>query len=181
MLEYFGIWWSIDNKGILGVYLRCFGCCTSSSGFAYEACPNCHQNGLRYNPTIQIIIGLMVLYFIKKLKGPIILAEFGGSLCDGKKTENDTVKVHRNACRIINELAAKTKKSQIPTVFIVFFHQSKLRFESLKLIDDNVYVRTSHAKIVTAKHSSVVRIEYYMVYARTPYSTPHIQRITFYI
>lgn len=50
---------------------------------------------------------------------------------------------------MINELAAKTKNSQTPTVFIVLFHQSKLRFESLKLIDDNIYVRTSHTKIVT--------------------------------
>jgi hypothetical protein len=89
------------------------------------------------------------IVFYKKFKEPIALAEFGGALCDDKKTENDTVKVYRNACRVINELAAKTKKRQIPTVFIVLFHQSKLRFESLKLIDDSIYVRTNHAKIVT--------------------------------
>lgn len=87
--------------------------------------------------------------FYKKFKGLIALAEFGGSLCDNKKTEDDTVKVYRNACHVINELAAKTKRNQVPAVFIVVFHQFKLRFESLKLIDDNIYVRANHAKIAT--------------------------------
>jgi hypothetical protein len=85
--------------------------------------------------------------FYKKLKEPIVLAEFSGSLCNNKTIEDDTVKLYRNEYRVLNELAAKTKNGQVPNAFIVLFHQAKLRLKGLKLIDDCTCIRINHAKV----------------------------------
>ena len=41
---------------------------------------------------------------------PMALAEFGGAKCNDDKVNSDTLKVYRNALKILNEIAAKTKK-----------------------------------------------------------------------
>ncbi|KAG1138494.1 hypothetical protein G6F37_010782 [Rhizopus arrhizus] len=78
---------------------------------------------------------------------PMALAEFGGAKCTDDKVNGDTLKVYRNALRILNEISAKTKKGETPKVFIVLFHKAILRFETLALLDNCMYVRTRHAKI----------------------------------
>ncbi|KAG1170798.1 hypothetical protein G6F46_004136 [Rhizopus delemar] len=75
------------------------------------------------------------------------LAEFGCAKCSDNKVNSDTLKVYRNALRILNELAAKTKNGKTPKVFIVLFHKAILRFETLLLLDNCMYVHTRHAKI----------------------------------
>lgn len=57
------------------------------------------------------------------------------------------VKVYRNATRVVNELVSNIRKGKISKVFIVLFHKTKLSFETLSLIDDCIYVGTSHTKI----------------------------------
>lgn len=57
----------------------------------------------------------------------------------------------------MNELSSMTKKYQKPTVYIVSLHQTKLRFESLKLIDNCMYVRTHHEKIKAPKNPEEIK------------------------
>ncbi|KAI9469080.1 MAG: hypothetical protein EXX96DRAFT_590375 [Benjaminiella poitrasii] len=86
--------------------------------------------------------------FFKGLNEPIALAEFGGPLCNEQKIEDDIVKVYRNAHRVLNELAAKTKRDNTPTVFVLLLHQGTLRFETLHLVNNLTYVRACHAKLL---------------------------------
>ncbi|CAO3681913.1 unnamed protein product [Rhizopus stolonifer] len=87
--------------------------------------------------------------FFKGLNEPIVLAEFGGPLCNEQKIEDDIVKVYRNAHKVLNELAAKNKRDNTPTVFVLLFHQGILRFETLHLANNLTYVRACHAKLLT--------------------------------
>jgi hypothetical protein len=82
---------------------------------------------------------------------PMALAEFGGAKCSDDKVNSDTLKIYRNALRILNEIAAKTKHGETPKVFIVLFHKAILRFETLLLLDNCTYVRARHAKIQSPK------------------------------
>lgn len=51
------------------------------------------------------------------------LGEFAGLMQDSDKTDHDTVKVYKNAMRVVNEIAAKTQNGKAPRVYITVFHK----------------------------------------------------------
>lgn len=55
------------------------------------------------------------------------------------------MKVDKNNQRALNELASKTKCKEALVVFVILFHNAKLRFETLKLVHSKTHVRTNHA------------------------------------
>jgi hypothetical protein len=89
--------------------------------------------------------------FYKVMKEPMALGEFAGPMQNNDKTDHDTVKVYRNAMRVVNEIATKTQNGKIPRVYIILFHKGKLLFETLALIDNSTYVRTRHGMIKAPK------------------------------
>jgi hypothetical protein len=48
------------------------------------------------------------------MKEPMALAEFAAPMKNDDKTDEDTIKVCRNAMRVLNDIAAKTKNGKIP-------------------------------------------------------------------
>lgn len=52
------------------------------------------------------------------------------------------MKVYKNTRRVLNELASKTKYEETLAVFVILFHNAKLRFENLRLVDNRTHVRT---------------------------------------
>jgi hypothetical protein len=74
-----------------------------------------------------------------------MLTDFTGGFTNvgQNKLENDTLKIYRNATRLL------TSKNNIPkhppSIFVVISHQFKIYFETLALVTDRTYVRTRTA------------------------------------
>ncbi|KAG1150373.1 hypothetical protein G6F37_003638 [Rhizopus arrhizus] len=80
-------------------------------------------------------------------KASVMLIEFAGGFVnvDRNKLKNDTIKIYRNAARLLN--SKNSSPENPPSIFVVISHKFKIYFETLTLVTDRAYVRTRTATI----------------------------------
>jgi hypothetical protein len=80
-------------------------------------------------------------------KAPVMLIEFAGGFVstDTNKLFNDTIKIYRNAARLLNSTNSDSKHP--PCMFVVLSHRFKVYFEWLSLVTDRAYVCTRMATL----------------------------------
>lgn len=76
-----------------------------------------------------------------------MLIEFAGGFVnvDESKLENDTIKIYRNAARLLN--TKNSRPEDPPSIFAVISHHFKIYFETLTLVTDRAYVITRAATL----------------------------------
>ncbi|RCH79206.1 hypothetical protein CU098_006683 [Rhizopus stolonifer] len=80
-------------------------------------------------------------------KAAVMLIEFAGGFAnvDQNKLENDTIKIYRNATRLLN--SKNSSPENPPSIFVVISHHFKIYFETLTLVTDRAYVRSRKATL----------------------------------
>ncbi|KAG1226222.1 hypothetical protein G6F35_003009 [Rhizopus arrhizus] len=75
-------------------------------------------------------------------KASVMLIEFAGGFVNvvRNKLKNNTIKIYRNAARLLN--SKNSSPENPPSIFVVVSHHFKIYFETLTLVTDRAYVRT---------------------------------------